>query len=173
MNIEHVVGIAGLLVMVVACASPAEEGSKTSEAAITDADGQIFTLEVDDLDGDGVKETWYTRPELCGVGGQCTYSIHLSRWPDETFGEVWGTDFRAKWDRLNASDPPLTFLAETRSGVCNASIEHFAFNEEARVFQRVHTVDCNEVIHRPDGRFADGEYACFRMTPINLCNQEK
>jgi len=166
MKIEHVLGTAALL-LVAACASPGAETSKTSEAAISE-EGEALTYEVYDLDGDGVNEQWTTRADLCGTGG-CTYTIHLSTRPGETFGEVFGKEFGPRGPRMDPNAPPDDFVAEARGGYCNYALNRMAFNVETQQYEEKSSIDCHAVINRIGGRVAQYEYRCFDLIPAEEC----
>lgn len=184
MKLEHVLPVAALM-LTAACSAPAEKSS-TSASALDEeaprADGEIategpgddspvWTIDVDDLDGDGQKEVWYTRASLCGTGG-CTYSIHLSTRPGETFGDAFGKQFYPRGPRGSAAKlgDPASFQAENRGGACYYALERYYWNGATYEKHDDATTDCNEVINRAaDAPIADGEYRCLALVPRDPC----
>ena len=182
MNIKYALVAAGLL-LTAAC-SHATEKSNTLESAIGEQpedeppgagdpgdDSPVLTLSVDDLDGDEVPETWYTRVSLCGTGG-CTYSIHLSTRPGETFGEAFGKTFYPSGPRPSDAryGDPTGFQGEQRGGLCYYSLDRYTFDGVKYAMNEGASTDCHVVINRPDNApIADGEYRCFTLIPRNPC----
>jgi hypothetical protein len=131
------------------------DAPKTAETPPRDS----IEIKVDDLDSDGVQETLTSERENCGTGG-CQWKIHLSRLGDA--GEVFAK-FISPLPQ-GTEDEAASFFAYQRGGMCYGSFVKFVY--EGGKYQEKSSIDCNEVIKRPEGApIAQFEMQCLDQIP--------
>lgn len=141
----------------------ADEGSEKDPTAVGSqpgtAESSELTMEVEDLDQDGIPEQLTSRVDLCGTGG-CTWTIHLSK-----LGEA-GTVFAQSINVMvhGTADVSTTFFAHQSGGACYHRFVMMRYN--GSTYQPLNDgIDCNEVINRPEGApIAQFEYQCMAVT---------
>jgi hypothetical protein len=158
---------AAVLLVTTACAGPPNETAATSNHALDESctdkqqnqDNDHVEMKVEDLDGDGVEESFTSTRIQCGTGG-CMWKVRLSKLGEA--GELFGLAIEPL--PKGTDDLSASFLARSRGGACLQYLDHYSY--EGGQYVKKASIDCHEVVMRPEGSpIAQFEGGCFDLVP--------
>jgi hypothetical protein len=177
MNFTRGLGLALGMTIVVGCGSSASDNTVSDDAneinqakpadPAEPAQSQEQTMEVDDLDGDDVKEKFVTTRDQCGTGG-CTWKINLSS--KGYAGEVFANDVRPL--PRGTETTVGNFFAHSKGGYCLHYLTQYKY--DGNEYQKQNEIDCLEVFHRSQagGAVSQFEGACLALIDPEICKDQ-